>query len=299
MEYSGVKTQLLQTNEINDRSYANFFPTLHLTYDLADQNAVQLSYSRRIRRPRFWDLNPFFTFSDSRNQFSGNPNIDPEFTGSYEANHIKYWENGSLTSGIFYRHTTDVIERITTYDNEGNSFTKPENLSNRNDYGLEFTGSFDPLKFWRINGDLNFFRSITNGENLGQSFDADTYTWFGRFTSKLTLWKKLDVQTTFNYRAPRKTTQGENKAMYNADLGMSIDVLKNNGTLTLSSRDLFNTRRWRHTSEGENFYTRGDFQWHSRSISLTLNYRLNQKKQRDQEGPKGEGTAPDNGGMEF
>jgi ferric enterobactin receptor len=300
LEYSDVKTDLLQTNEVNDRNYTNFFPTLHLTYDLAGQNAVQLSYSRRIRRPRFWDLNPFFTYSDARNQFTGNPNLDPEFTDSYEVGHIKYWDKGSLTSAIYYRQTTDVIQRIRSYDTDGNSYIRPENLSTRDDYGLEFTWSFDPFKIWRINGDLNFFRSIIDGENFDQNFNADTYTWFGRFTSKLTLWKKLDVQTTFNYRAPRETTQGEQKAIYYADLGVSMDVLKNNATLTLSGRDLLNTRRRKYITEGENFYTRGDFQWRSGSVALTLIYRVNQKKQRNQEGRKGGGGAGSGGGeMEF
>lgn len=299
MEHSIVKTELLQTNEVNDRSYTDFFPSAHITYELPNDNAVQVSYSRRIRRPRFWDLNPFFTFSDSRNQWSGNPNLDPEYTNSYEIGHIKYWTNASLTSSIYYRHTTDVIERIRRFDSEGNSYTRPENLSTRNDYGLEFTWSYDPLKTWRLNGNFNFFRSITDGQLEDQNFDADTYSWFMRFSSRVTLWKKLDVQTSFNYRAPRTTTQGKDKAMYHADLGMSMDILKNKGTLTLSARDLFNTRKRRYINEGDNFYTEGDFQWRSRVVTLTFNYRINQNKQRQRNG-RGENGEFDGGGdLEF
>ena len=297
MERSKVLTELVTSNEINDRSYVNFFPSAHIAYEMADQNSFQLSYSRRVRRPRFWDLNPFFTFSDSRNQWSGNPNLDPEFTDSYEIGHLKYWEKGSLSSSIYYRHTTDVIERIRTFDNEGISYTRPENLSNQDDYGLEFNWSYDPLKTLRLNGNFNFFRSITEGTFEDQDFSADTYSWFTRFTSKLTLWKELDVQTTFNYRAPRETTQGRAKAMYHLDLGMSRDILKKKGTLTLSVRDLFNTRKRRYITEGDNFYTEGEFQWHSRQIRLSFNYRINQKKQRQRGGRNGGDF--EGGDMEF
>ncbi len=287
LERSKVLTELITTNEVNDRDYVNFFPSAHLAYELAGQNSFQVSYSRRVRRPRFWDLNPFFTFSDSRNQWSGNPNLDPEFTDSYEVGHLKYWDYASLASSVYYRHTTDVLERIRTYDNDGNSYTKPQNLSSRDDYGLEFNWSYEPLKNLRLNGNFNFFRSITKGSFEGQVFDADTYSWFTRFSSKLTLWKELDVQTSFNYRAPIETTQGRNKAMYHIDLGMSKDVLNKRGTLTLSVRDLLNSRKRSYISQGDNFYSEGEFQWRSRMLRLSFNYRINQKKQRQGSGKNG------------
>lgn len=279
-EYSQVSTQLLQTNEINDRSYLNLFPSAHFTYDLPAQNAVQISYSRRVRRPRFWDLNPFFTFSDNRNFFSGNPDLDPEFTNSMEFGHIKYWDNASLSSSIYYRHTDGKIDRIRVVNDDGTSVTKPENLLTEDAYGLEFTASWNPYKWWKLNSDFNFFRAITDGGNLGDSFTSDNYSWFTRGTSRFTVWKNTDVQVRFNYQAPQQTTQGQRKAMTSVDLAASRDILKEKGTITLSVRDLFNTRRYRFIAEGETFYTENDFQWRARQITLSLNYRLNQKKQR-------------------
>lgn len=280
MEYSDVSTKLLQTNKLNERDYFTPIPTLHLSYDLPQNNAVQLSYSRRLRRPRFWDLNPFFTFSDNRNYWSGNPDLDPEFTNSFELGHIKYWDKGSLSSSAYYRHTTGKIERIRTVNEEGNSITQPMNLSTEDAYGFEFTASYNPAKWWRINGDFNFYRAITDGTNLGQSFESDFYTWSARGSSKFTIKKKTDIQLTYRYRAPQQTTQGSRKAMYNVDIAASRDILKDKGTLSLSVRDVFNSRRWRYIYEGENFFTEGDSQWRARSVVLTFNYRLNQKKKR-------------------
>ncbi|NNE29114.1 MAG: TonB-dependent receptor [Saprospiraceae bacterium] len=279
-EYTDVNTKLLETNEENPRDYLNLFPSGFLSYDLGNSNGIQLSYSRRVRRPRFWDLNPFFTFSDNRNFFSGNPDLDPEFTNSLELGHIKYWDKASINSAIYYRQTDGLIQRIIEFNDDGTTVTMPQNLSSQDSYGLEFNLSLSPVKWWKFNSDFNFFRAITDGGNLGEEFEADTYSWFTRGTSRFSFWKNADAQVRFNYRAPQETTQGRRLAIYTIDLGFSKDFWNDNATLTISVRDLLNSRRRRFIAEGENFYREGDFQWRGRTAVATLNYRLNQKKKR-------------------
>jgi ferric enterobactin receptor len=300
VEYSDVVTELIQTNEINPRDYLNFFPSAFLTYDLPNNNAIQASYSRRLRRPRFWSLNPFFTLSDARNRFTGNPDLDPEFTDSYEIGHIKYWDKGSLGSSIYYRHTTGVIQRVISdvqvVDSLVITLRRPENLATRDDLGFEFNFSYSPYKWWKVNGDMNLFRSIIDGSNVNDSFTADTYTMSGRITSRMTIMKKTDVQLRVNYRAPRETTQGTTKAITSLNLGMSRDVFKKKGTLTLSVSDVFNSRKRRGTLFTDNLYREEEFQWRGRTTRLTLNYRLNQKKKR---GGRRGGSSYEGGGGEF
>ena len=252
-EYSDVRTELVQNDSVNHRKYLNVFPSVFFTYELPDQNAIQISYSRRIKRPGFWSLNPFFTFSDSRNQFTGNPNLDPEFTHSMEVGHIKYWDNATLSSAFYYRHTDGVVQRIKTIDENGNTISKPENLNTENAYGLEFTMNYSPWKWWKLDTDLNFFRAIVDGTNQGENFGSDNLSWFGRLTSRMSVFKATDLQLRFNYRAPTQTAQGSRKSIYFLDLAVSTDVLKKNGTITLSIRDLFNTRKRRYTTFGDNF----------------------------------------------
>jgi len=294
-EYSDVITELLQTNEVNARNYLSFFPSAHITYELPAQNAVQLSYSRRLRRPGFRELNPFSSFSDNRNFFTGNPDLNPEFTDIVEMGHIKYWDQGSLSSSVYYRYTSGKIDRIRTLNEDGVTFlTRPENLLSENAYGLEFVVSYNPFKWWTMNGSFNFYRSMIDGGNLGESFQSDNYAWFTRGTSRFTVFKNTDLQVRFDYRAPEQTTQGSRKAMYSIDLGASRDILKQQGTLTLSVRDLLNSRRMRYISEGDNFYANGDFQWRARQITLTLNYRLNQAKQRGNDKKRDEDGGGEN-----
>lgn len=294
-EYSDIRTDLQQTNEVNNQRYLNLFPSAFLTYELANSNSLQLSYSRRIRRPRFWDLNPFFNFSDARNFRSGNPNLTPEFTDSYEFGHIKYFDKGSIGSSVYYRHTEDVIQRLFTADEDGNTIRRPENIATEDSYGLETTYSYDVTDFWRLNGDFNFFRAITSGEfvnaeGVKRELSADTYTWFTRLTSRITFWKNTDLQIRGNYRAPRIEPQGKVRALYSVDLGLSKDILKGNGTLTLSVRDLFNSRKYRYLIEEPGFVSENVFQWRARVSTLTFNYRLNQKKQRGSRG-RGDGDG--------
>ena len=295
-EYSEVRTELVQTNEINPRDYFNLFPSVFLGYEINEKNTFQLSYSRRIRRPGFWELNPFLTFSDARHIWGGNPDLNPEFTNSFEMGYLKYFDQGSITSSIYYRHTDDVIERIRQVTSDTTSTTRPRNLSTRDDYGYELTFSFDPTKKVRINGNVNLYKTETKGSFEGQDFNAEALTMSGRLSSRVTFFKKLAVQVNFNYRAPRNNTQGRSLAYWHVDPAASIDILKNKGTLTLSVRDLFNTRRHRYISEGDNFYVEGDWRWRARQTTLTFNYRINQNKKRGGGGRNGGGFE---GGGDF
>ena len=298
-EHSIVLTELLQTGEVNDRDYTNLFPSAFFGYEFGGQNSLQVSYSRRLRRPRFWDLNPFFTFSDSRNIFRGNPNLDPEFTNSFELGHIKYWDKTSITSSIYYRHTTGEISRVTSLVEQGGELItvrQPENLAEEKSFGLEFIVSSDPLDWLRINGDINFFRSITDGSNINESFSAETFSLSGRLNTRITIQKSIDVQISGGYRAPRNTSQGKRRSSGSIDLGVSKDILKNKGTLTLSVRDLLNTRLYRYDTFGDDFFSSGVHQWRSRQSTLTFNYRLNQQKRR---GGRGNRRGNYGGGDEF
>lgn len=278
-EITDVKTTFQKTNEVNPRKYANLFPSAHFTYKLPKENAIQLSYSRRVRRPTYGELNPFITYSDNRNYFSGNPDLNPEFSHAFELGHIKYFEKGSLSSSLYYRHTSDKIQSIRTVDNLGFADTHPENLLVEDAFGAEFTSQYTPLKWWKTDFNFNFFRAITDGSNIAEAIGSDTYSWFVRHTSRFSLPHSIDFQVRGNYEAPQKTPQGERKALYYVDLGTNKDVLKGKGTITLNVSDLFNSRRNRFITEGVNFYTSGDFLGRRRQINLTFSYRLNQSKQ--------------------
>ncbi len=294
-EYAIIKTLLINDGISNERDSLNFFPSLFINYELNQQNAFQWSYSRRIRRPRFWDLNPFFSFSDPRNFFSGNPLLRPEYTDSYELNYLRYWEKATLSGGVFYRYTTDVISRIRRLTGENTFTTQPENLGVRHDFGIEVNGSYNALKWLRFSTSNNFFRSVLYNETL-PDLNADGYVFTSRVTSRISVWDS-DLQLRGNYRSPRVTAQGLRRSISSIDVGWSKDFLpKKNLTMTLSVRDLFNSRKRRYETFGENFYSEGEFQWRQRTITLSANYRINQKKKRQGSRDR---SSFDEGGGEF
>jgi len=277
-EWTDVKTTLKETNEINPREYGNLFPSAHVTYNLANQNAVQASYSRRVRRPFYNDLSPFMTFSDSRNYFSGNPDLDPEFSNVLEVGHIKYFEKGSFTSAVYHRSTRGKIERIRSVDAQGNSTTLPQNLKSEEATGAEFTSEFSIFPWWKFDMNLNFFYAEIDGTNIYSDYNNTTYSWFARQTSRFTLPKGMDVQLRGNYEAPQKTAQGKRLALYYVDFSLSKDIFKGNGTVHFNVLDVFNTRRSRSVTEGVNFYTESNSLFRKRQINLTLTYRIRQSK---------------------
>lgn len=278
-EWTDVKTTLRETGEENPREYVNLFPSAHITYNLPAQHALQGSYSRRIRRPFYNDLSPFMTLADRRNFFSGNPNLDPEYSDVYEIGHIKYFERGSFTSSVYHRNTKGKIERIRAVDDEGNSRTLPENLRSEKATGVEFTGEFSIFSWWKFDMNVNFFYADIDGTNILSSYNNTTYSWFARQTSRFKLPEGLDIQLRANYEAPQRTAQGKRLALYYLDYSMSKDVFKGNGTIHFNVLDVFNSRRMRSITEGPNFYTEGNFLFRRRQINLTFTYRIRQAKQ--------------------
>jgi ferric enterobactin receptor len=278
-EWTDVKTTLEETHQVNPRNYMNFFPSAHFTVDLAKENAIQLSYSRRVRRPVYNDLSPYMTFSDSRNFFSGNPDLDPEFSNVFEIGHIKSFDKGSITSSIYYRSTKGKIERIRMVNADGNSSTRPENLLYEKAFGTEFTSGYSPYKWWKLDFNFNFFHADIDGSNILKSYKTSTYSWFARQTSRFMFPKNFDIQLRGNYEAAQKTAQGKRKAVYYFDFSTSKDVFKGTGTLTFNVLDIFNSRRFRSITEGPTFYTEGSSQFRRRQLNLTFNYRIKQVKQ--------------------
>ena len=295
-EYTGMKTGLLKTNQLNDRDYFNVFPSGSFSYELSDINTLQLSYSYRINRPNFRNLTPFADFSDPRVFFVGNPNLNPEYTHSLEAGNLIDWGKGSLLAGVYYRYKKGVIERIRILDTvSGITNIIPINLSTQNDLGLELTFNVTATQWWKLNSSFNFFRSQAEGEYNGDLLESKTVSWTSRTTSRMTFFKQLDFQASFNYQSPRINTQGKDLSIHTIDLGFAKDVFKGKGTLTLNVRDLLNSRRRRSIVDIPGYYASSDFLGRPRQINLTLNFRLNQQKiERDNDDDENDGGGGEN-----
>ena len=295
-EDSNIDVNSITSNNYNTKKYNNFFPTATLNYDITDESNISISYSKRINRPRGRFLNPFSSYSSNINIFQGNPDLDPTYTNAFEIGYLKRWRKVTLNSSAYVNLTDDSFQFIRK---ESGLFVSgipvilstPINLSQESRMGFEFNATYNPYKWWRLNGNFNFFRNETKGDynyvdylgdNVTQNFDNTTNTWFTRISSKITLPYKIDWQTNATYNAPQTTAQGKRLDMTSVNLAFSKDVLKDKGTIALNVSDVFNSRKRRGITDIDNLvYSYSEFQWRERQVTLSFTYRFNKKKERD------------------
>ncbi|MFY0712549.1 TonB-dependent receptor [Seonamhaeicola sp. NFXS20] len=256
LENTDLETYLINTDESNTQNYSNLFPSFHASYKFSDAYSLQVGYSKRVYRPRLWDLNPFFNIRNNFNIRTGNPELKPEFTDSYELTNIYNLGKASLNFGVYYRYTTDAIERgISTFNFETNQRTyKPFNIGTTDAIGVEFNGKY-PVANWLIfNGDLNYNAFKRKGDFEGESIDFNASQWTGKLTGKVELPAEIDFEVTGNYQSSTETVQGNVAENIFADIGLRKKIMKGKGVLNLSIRDLFASRIEKSETIQDDFY---------------------------------------------
>ena len=268
VENTLLNTFLITTDQSNKQNYTNLFPTFHTSYKIKENLSLQAGYSRRIFRPRLWDLNPFFNIRNSFNIRTGNPELLPEFTDSYEIISIYTIGQFSMNLGVYYRYTTDVIERISTFENNINVF-KPENIGTNQSTGVEFNFKYSPSKWLAFNGDVNYNYFNRQGQYEATSFDFSDDQWTTKMTAKLKLPWQIDFEITGHYQSSYRTVQNIISDNLFADMGLRKKILKGKGVINFSIRDIFASR----IREGESFQpTFYLYSWQQRGRFITLGF---------------------------
>ncbi|MEM6844768.1 MAG: TonB-dependent receptor [Bacteroidota bacterium] len=270
VENTDLSTLLVSTNEANDLNFTNLFPSFHSSYKLSQSISVQAGYSRRIYRPRLWDLNPFFNIRNNFNIRVGNPNLLPEFTDSYEVTSIFNLEKVSINTSVYHRYTTDVVERVSTFEGNVNT-TMPMNIGTNRTTGFEANGEYSPTNWLKLNGDFNLNYFSREGEFQEQSFDFTGEQWSSRLTSKIALPANFDLELIGNYQSGFQTVQSEVSGFAFADLGLRKKMLDGKAVVNLSVRDVFASRIRESIIDQANFYAYS-FEQRGRFITLGFSY---------------------------
>jgi len=309
-EDTKIDVNLLDTQNYNTKEYNNFFPSAFVNYEITDESSVSLSYSKRLSRPRGRFLNPATNFSSNINLFRGNPDLDPSFTDKFDLGYLKRWEKITFNTSMYYENTKDVFSFVRTETGEfvGNNpviLSSPINLAKEQQFGFEFTLNYTPLKIWKINSSFNLSNvkttgdySFTNtqGDLITTNLDNETFSWFSRVNSRITLPYKIEWQLSGMYFGPRNTAQGKSLGNYVVNTAFSKDILKDKGTLALNVSDLFNSRKMISETNLPSVNSYSEFQWRRRQINLSFTYRLNMKKtDRDKNAPNKNGGAEEGG----
>ena len=270
VEHTNLLTVLTNTNQKNRRTYTNFFPSVHTSYNVSKMIAFQAGYSRRIFRPRLWDLNPFFNI---RNNFSirqGNPNLLPEFGDSYELTAIFILSKLSLNSSIYHLYTMDVIERVSYFENNV-TITKPINVGTRHKTGFELNGKYSPTKKISFNGDVNIGYFQRKGQFQSQDFAFTGGQWSSRLTGKFKLPKGFEAEISGDYQSGYKTVQNVVSGFAFMDLGLRKKLWDGKGVINASVRDVFASRIRESYVDNDDFYLY-NFSQRGRFMSLGFSY---------------------------
>ena len=280
-ESSNYTGELTNVKQSFGNSYPiSLFPSLFLSQKFGNGNELQMSYTRRINRPNFFQLIPYTDYTDSLNITRGNPNLVPEFTNSMEMSYSKNLpHNNTLMASIYYKYTTDLITRyLDTFTNQLTG--KPGyvntwvNANSSQTMGAELTTVMNVTKWFDFTANLNLYNSYINTDNVYGSSQPNLWSWFGKLTTNYKLPWKVKLQVTGFYQsktnmpvnqggggfgppgggAAQSASQGYIGEFWGVDAALSRSFLKQDAaTLSVSMGDIFRSRWNKQHSESQFF----------------------------------------------
>ncbi|MEZ5026215.1 MAG: TonB-dependent receptor [Chitinophagales bacterium] len=297
------------------QKYFDYFPSASMSFNLPRTNTISISYSKRIRRPRGRQLNPFGNYSDPYNILTGNPYLKPEYTHAVELSHFKNFDlkNGKkdstfrrsiyLSTSIYYRYAYNVFTRFNIVDSLGRSIVNFDNLSKGQNIGVEFTGRFALWRWWNFTLSANLFQNkitgnVPNGE-LNSTTNAFRYDL--RLDNNFNINKKASLQFMVLYRSKIKFLQGTISPMVFANIGFKYDFLKNNrASIAINISDVFHTQKFSVKTEGNNYTNTVNRYWESTVGRIVFTYKFGKSDGKSMYGKqkKTNNFEDDGGGVE-
>lgn len=291
VELTLINGELVSPSQVFDKNYIDFFPSLSLSQKLSKTSEIQLSYAKRINRPRFGQLNPFVSVSmmgGSNNLSQGNPNLNPEFTDSYELSYIHYLPIGTVTPSVFYRQTKDEIARSIQLIDSVTTLTSFVNYNSSRYYGGEIMINSQPLKIWSLNGTFSYYKTEVDASNLVSGLTNDGYSWSARAASNLILPADLSFQLTYMYHGKRISAQGTFEPVQMLDAGLKKDLFDKNLSITFRVSDIFNTAKFKANVYGADFSQISERSRDSRTFFLNISYKFGQQEKKPDRRKKNE-----------
>lgn len=262
-----------QNGEKVEANYTELFPSAALTYKFNDKLGLNATYSRRIDRPSYQDLNPFEFKLDELTYQKGNPMLRPQFTNSFELSPT-YQGHPVITLG--YSHTKDLFTQVLDTTDVRATFITNENIADQKNYSATLNAPTPIAKWWEGFLSVTVFHSDFSAKfrdnfTAEQSFTA--FNLYGEQTFRLPLGFSLQLSGWYNSPAFWGTLRSD--AQGAVDLGIQKKVLDDKGELRLRIGDILGTAGW----GGENIFTpglrmRARGTWESQTVTLNFSYRF-------------------------
>lgn len=279
LRYENTEAEGISLEEEDNfkRTYADFFPSLFLNYKANKSNVFNLSYSRRLKRPAFYELNPFKWYINSRSYAVGNPFLQPKLTDNIEFTHS--YKN-MLISKLFVSFDTKGFEQTAAVNPESHQqIYSYENYYKSTSYGIKETFIYNPFKWWHSVNEASI--SYLNGsfikdfDLLEKPNDGLTAHFLSNHNFFLNTDKTLQLEATFSYLA---VAHGE--LLYRVspfsslDFGVKALFYDKKLEATLSLKDIYKGEKIVATTHTNNVKQVVGNYYDSRRINLTLSYKF-------------------------
>ena len=262
----------LPSGETYENDHLDFFPSGNLTYDFGEGRRLRLSYSRRVRRPSPWRLNPVDESTDPLNRRVGNPDLEPQYTHSVGLDMSTSTSWGTLRLSPYYRLVTNDWARIQRVDEDGVSTTTWENLSSQQMMGASVTAAIRRIAGWGGFVNLSVRHEDRDAEHLGANVSGSSFWWSlrGNLSGRIT--PDLSVRTMLSYTPARDVPQGRVSSRVMSSVGLRQQFMDGRMSVGLNVRDPFDMADSSFESRDPTFVQIGRTERSLRSASLSVSY---------------------------
>ena len=258
------------------RNYLEWLPSFSASYSFNKSNELSFSYSRKITRPVFSQLNPFRFYFSPLNYWIGNPYLLPSFTTQFKTTYrYKNWitsftigkEKDVMTRYPLYNPETNVLEYLGT------------NLPYRNFASLETSFPLKVTKWWNITSQFAGYYNYEFRPYLDEVFALKIYNYEIRVNQVFTLPKGFTLNLFTNYESKTGNSLYIIKPRYTVDLSVQKSWFDNKLNTKLGYNNIFDSYNqrleFRHKQIMDNRLTHW---WDSSRLIISLSYNFGTSK---------------------
>jgi len=286
-EYTSSLGYSVTLDSTAEREYFNLFPSASVSYKMSDSHNFSASYSRRIDRPNYGNLNPFEFFLDRFTFERGNPFLNPQYTNAYAFN---YAYKSAVFLTLNYNQTIDAITEVLEQDEASQTtYQTNVNLDKRVNYSANIAAPLPVSQWWMLNLNLTGFYNIVESPfSEGDQIDKSQLSYMARAQNTFSLPGDVKLEVMGMYLSPQLWGVFEIGEQYQVDAGIS----KTFGKLKVQASldDVFNMRKNKVNIVQGDIDTRVQNKWESRIFMLNLSYRFGNDKVKQ---ARKRGTASD------
>lgn len=254
------------------RAYTDFFPSASLTFNKNPMKQWSVSYSRRIDRPAYQDLNPFEFRLDEYTFMKGNINLQPQYTNSFGLTHVYQYK---LNISLNYSHVKDMFARIFDTVESSKAFVSKRNLASQDILNLSISYPFQYKSYSLFTSISSNYSKYKADFGAGRQVELDAVGFNLFLQNSLKITKTWTAELSGFYNAPTiymGNFKGE--SVYSLDAGLSKIFMKGRATVKASVSDIFQTMRFSGVSDFAGQVMRFSYRQESRQFKLALSYRF-------------------------